>query len=276
MTAPDIVTTSDGRVVAFSQWGPHDGRPVFFLHGTPGGRLLRHVNGEYERTGVRAITYDRPGYGGSDRLAGRQVGHAAADVAAIADHLGLLDFAVLGVSGGGPHALAAAAVLPGRVTRCATVAGLARFDAPDLNYFDGMDEESVEEWHRMQQGGEEYAAGPLYAETVESLDFIPQMTSLPKNIREMLQEGAGGGLASGPYGLADDWASMFLPWGFEVDDVRCETTVMIGKDDTTVPAGHGRWIAKHVQHPVLVEVDGDHFGPRVEPEEELLAWLAAT
>ena len=272
MTAPDVISTSDGRTLAFSHWGPADGSPVFFLHGTPGGRLLRHVGGEYERTGVRAITYDRPGYGGSDRLVGRAVVHAAADIAAIADHLGLTRFAVIGVSGGGPHALAAAAVLADRVTRCATVVGLAPFDAPDLDFFAGMGPETAEEWRELRQGGEEFAVGPVYAENLEGANSIEQMTSLPESIRTMLTEAVLDALTPGPYGLADDLASWFLPWGFDVADVRCETTVMIGKDDADVPRGHGLWIAEHVPLAAVVEVDGDHFGPRVEAEEELLRW----
>jgi pimeloyl-ACP methyl ester carboxylesterase len=274
MTAPDVITTPDGRTLAFSQWGLADGSPVFFLHGTPGGRLMRHVGGEYERNGVRAITYDRPGYGGSDRLAGRRVVHAGADIAAIADHTDLSRFAVIGVSGGGPHALAAAAVLPDRVTRCATIVGVAPFTAPDLDYFAGMDRETADGWRELQQGGEAFAVGPVYADELSGLDSIDEMTHLPLSIREMLKVGVADSLAPGPYGLADDFASWFLPWGFDVADVRCETTVMIGRDDTDVPPGHGIWIGRHVPRATVLEVDGDHFGPRVEPEEELLAWAA--
>jgi len=248
---------------------------VFFLHGTPGGRLMRHVGGEYERSAVRAITYDRPGYGASARLPGRTVVHAAADIAAIADHLALPRFAVIGVSGGGPHALAAAAVLPDRVTRCATVVGLAPYTAPDLDYVAGMDPETADGWRELEEGGEPFAVGPVYAENLAGLDGIDEMTQLPPTIRAMLKDGVSDALAAGPYGLADDLASWFLPWGFDVADVRCETTVMVGRDDTDVPPGHGRWIASHVPQATLVEVDGDHFGPRVEVEEELLAWAAA-
>jgi len=275
MTGPDTVTTTDGRTLAFCEWGPAGGSPVFFLHGTPGGRLMRHVGGEYERTGVHAITYDRPGYGSSDRLAGRSVVHAAADIAAIADHLALSRFAMIGVSGGGPHALAAAAVLADRVTRCATVVGLGPFTAPDLDFFAGMDPETADGWRELHQGGEAFAVGPVYAENLSGLDSIDEMTHLPSSIRRMLKVGVADSLASGPYGMADDLASWFLPWGFDVADVRCETTVMIGRDDTDVPRGHGIWIASHAARATLVEVDGDHFGPRVEVEEELLAWAGA-
>jgi pimeloyl-ACP methyl ester carboxylesterase len=89
MAETTVVSTADGREVACCQWGVADGSPVFFLHGTFGGRLARHVGGEYERRGLRVITYDRPGFGRSTRLPGRSVADAAGDVAGIADTLGL-------------------------------------------------------------------------------------------------------------------------------------------------------------------------------------------
>ncbi|GAB3901332.1 hypothetical protein GCM10027612_64540 [Microbispora bryophytorum subsp. camponoti] len=115
------------RRLAVAQRGKiHGGRPVFLLHGTPGSRIgPLPREGLLYRLGVRLITYDRPGYGGSDRHEGRSVGDVAADVAAIADHLGLDRFAVVGRSGGGPHALACAALIPHRVTRAAVLVGLA-------------------------------------------------------------------------------------------------------------------------------------------------------
>ena len=105
MTAATTATTStaDGRTLAYCEWGDPQGAPVFSLHGTPGSRITRHPDNEvYRRAGVRCITYDRAGYGLSTRLHGRSTAHAAADVAAIADALGIARFAVTGGSGGGP------------------------------------------------------------------------------------------------------------------------------------------------------------------------------
>ena len=266
------VSTADGRILTFSEWGPPDGYPTFFLHGTPGGRLLRHVGGEYDRAGVRAITYDRPGYGGSDRLPGRNVSHAAGDVAAIADRLGLEAFSVLGVSGGGPHALAVAAGLPDRVTRCASIVGMGPFEVPDLDFFEGMNEEAVEQW-RLEQQGEAYLIGPMYEETRAFVESLGDLDLTPI-LLDMLQEAARDGLAAGPYGMADDCTSFAMPWGFDVADIRCPTTVMIAREDTDTPRGHGLWIEAHVPDAKLVEVGGGHFGPRDQPEEALLAWAA--
>src|SRR5580704_5731338 len=133
-------TAPDGRVLTFAEWGDLEGSPVIFLHGTPGCRLSRHPNQELVRsTGAHVITYDRPGYGQSDRDPGRSVAGCAADVAAIADALGFDRFAVRGGSGGGPHALAVAALLGDRITRVACVVGCAPYDALGDAWFDGMD-----------------------------------------------------------------------------------------------------------------------------------------
>jgi pimeloyl-ACP methyl ester carboxylesterase len=266
----DSVEAIDGRTLTYCRWGPNLGNPIFVLAGTPGGRLVRHVSGEYDRTGVRAITYDRPGYGGSERLPGRQVAHAAADIEAIADSLGIESFAVIGISGGGPHALAAAAGLPDRVARCATIVGVGPFDAPDLDFFVGMDDDEALEWRRTQDEGD--LVGPMYQETVAWVETLNGLDDLPANIRSMIQESFSSALAPGPYGMADDFLSLSRPWGFDVAAIACPTVVMIAHDDTTVPRDHGVWIAEHVPRAVLVEVAGGHFGPRVEPEERLLAW----
>jgi pimeloyl-ACP methyl ester carboxylesterase len=138
MPDTQYVQLSDGRQLAFCQWGPPDGRPVFYLHGSPGGRLLRHHRGEYERTGLRVITYDRPGYGRSTPLPGRAPRDAPTDVAALADRLALASFGVLGVSGGGDYALAVGALLADRVTCLATIVAGAPLGGEGLDWAGGM------------------------------------------------------------------------------------------------------------------------------------------
>src|SRR5579863_97564 len=125
------MSAPDGRRLAVDSWGATDGKPIFLLHGTPGSR-----NGPKPRAsvlyrlGVRLISYDRPGYGGSERQKGRKVADAAWDVLAIADSLGIKKFGVVGRSGGGPHALACAALLGDRVTAVAALVSAAPPDAP--------------------------------------------------------------------------------------------------------------------------------------------------
>ena len=152
------VTTRDGRTLTFEQWGDPEGFPVLCLHGTPGSRFSRHHDeGVYAAAGARVVTYDRPGYGGSMRHRGRDVVDCVEDVVALADALGLERFAVIGYSGGGPHALAVAARLPDRVTRAACDVGVAPYDADGLDWFDGMDPLNVQEFGWALEGEDVYA-----------------------------------------------------------------------------------------------------------------------
>ena len=134
-----LVVADDGRRLAVECWGPTDGYPIFLLHGTPGSRLgPRPKTRDLHLSGIRLIAYDRPGYGRSDRRESRQVEHAAKDVAAIARDFGVQSFSVMGRSGGAPHALACAALLPpGTVRSAAVLVSLAPPDAEDLTWSDG-------------------------------------------------------------------------------------------------------------------------------------------
>jgi pimeloyl-ACP methyl ester carboxylesterase len=273
MAKTTVVGTTDGREVAFCQWGVADGRPVLFLHGTPGGRLLRHVNGEYERAGLRVITYDRPGYGRSTRLPDRSIAQAAGDVTRIADTLGLSSFGVAGVSGGGPYALALAALLPDRVTRCATIVSGAPYQAEGLDFFDGMDDATRADWRATVADGEDYLVG-AYEGELEWLDsFAAEPGELPPEVHRMLVGAFRDALAPGPGGYVDDRLAELRPWGFAIGEVAAPTRVMLARQDSTVPAAHGAWLVHHLPRGELVWVDGGHLGPRLEAEEQLLAWV---
>jgi pimeloyl-ACP methyl ester carboxylesterase len=143
----ETIEQADGRQLAYAVWGDPAGSPVVVLHGTPGCRLNRYPDERaLAAAGIRVITYDRPGYGRSDRHPGRQIASCVADVAAIADAVGVDRFAVSGASGGGPHALAVAAGLPDRVTRACCAVGFAPYGAPGLDWYAGMDPENVKEF----------------------------------------------------------------------------------------------------------------------------------
>ena len=136
---------ADGRRLALSLSGDPSGEPVFYLHGTPGSRVgPRPTDEELIKSRVWLISFDRPGYGRSDRLEARTVADVAWDVKAVADEFGLEQFAVLGRSGGGPHALACAALLPKRVTKAAALVSLAPRGVKGLKWFEGMAESNVD------------------------------------------------------------------------------------------------------------------------------------
>ncbi len=150
------VTARDGRVLEVVLAGPADGLPLIFFHGTPGaaGPFDQLVDAGAQR-GIRHVAYSRPGYGGSDRDRGRSVADCVADVVAIADALGYERFYCSGGSGGGPHSIACAALIPERVIAVAAIATPAPVDAEGLDWQAGMGKENIEEYSVARMGGRE-------------------------------------------------------------------------------------------------------------------------
>jgi pimeloyl-ACP methyl ester carboxylesterase len=272
-----LVQARDGRTLAFAEWGDPDGFPVFSLHGTPTSRLWRHPDeSRYAEAGARVVTYDRPGYGGSDRDRGRRVVDCAADVEAIADRLGLERFAVTGRSGGGPHSLAVAARLPERVVRAESVVGIAPFDAAGLDWYHGMDALNVREtgW---AVAGEEVAARELGREAAELLARIEadasavlgddwQLAPVDRaalarpELADVIREAFAEAFREGVWGWVDDDLAFVSGWGFDVAEIRVPTRVVYGAADALVPAGHGEWLASHIPGAELVVERGlGHF-----------------
>lgn len=241
--------------------GPEDGTPVFFLHGTPGAAGLYPplVETAAER-GARLIAYSRPGYGDSPRREGRSVADCAADVRQVADELGIDRFHVTGGSGGGPHALACAALLPDRVISVASTAGGAPYDADGLDWMAGMAKENLEEFEAAVAGPDELRAflerevasltGGAGSEDV--LDELGDLVSGPD--REIIMgpfgEFMGGqlkrALASGIWGWFDDDVAFVTPWGFDLGAIEVPVSIWHGGADKFVPMAHGEWLAERV------------------------------
>ena len=155
------IATADGRALCIHDGGDPAGFPVLMHHGTPSSGFLYPVHDALAREqGIRLIGYDRPGYGGSTRNAGRSVADCAADVSAIADALGLERFASWGISGGGPHVLACAALCDDRLVAVASLAAVAPDDADGLDWLDGMGEENHVEFGKAREGEADAAAVP--------------------------------------------------------------------------------------------------------------------
>ena len=269
----ELVPMPDGRQLGVCQWGDLDGNVLFLLHGTPGSRFLRHPGSGYIDHQLRVITYDRPGYGVSTRVPGHRVADAAAEIRRIADYFGLDRFGVAGVSGGGPRALAAAALLPDRVTRCATIVSIAPFTAEDLDFYAAMDDESRSEWQAAREDGE--AMDIQCSEVVEWVRAgLPELT-LDDDSSAMLQQAFTEALRQGVDGYRDDRTTLMRDWEFSLADVRVPTRMMVGLEDSSIPRSHWAWLAAHVPDSTLVPVPGNHFGPRDEPEMQLIAWTGA-
>jgi pimeloyl-ACP methyl ester carboxylesterase len=265
------VTAPDGRTIAVQEGGAPNGRPVLVHGGTPNSRLLEPRDVALaERQDVRLISYDRPGYGGSTRRPGRTVADCADDVRTIAAALGLERLAVWGISGGGPHALACAALLGDLVPAVAVLASPAPYGAPGLDFWEGMGELNVEDYKLMledpgaaraktERDREELlATGPReLAEMLRTLLTPVDAAALDDELAEFLVRSIQDGLAPGADGWWDDGAADIVDWGFEIEAITTPVLLRHGREDRFVPFGHGEWLAGRIPGVTAILTDDD-------------------
>lgn len=267
--------------------GNPTGHPVFMLHGTPGSRIGPSPKSRvlYE-LGVRLVSFDRPGYGGSDRLESRRVADVVPDVAAIADQLDLSRFAVLGRSGGGPHALACAALLPGRVTRAGVLTSIAPWAAEGLDWFAGMSDSNVREYTTAASEPELLAASlvqvaaRIKANSASHVTVLrPEMPAADRRIvsdvgiRALLAKNYAEALRDSADGWIDDALAFCSPWGFDLADIKVPVLLWHGENDVFSPAAHSRWLADQIPGAIMAIRPGTaHFGA-LEVMPDVLSWL---
>jgi pimeloyl-ACP methyl ester carboxylesterase len=256
------IPTPDGRVLTVHEGGEPGGFPVVMHHGTPSSGVLYETHAALAREqGIRLIGYDRPGYGGSTRMPGRVVAAAAADVAALADALGLDRFGSWGISGGGPHALACAALGDERLVAVASLAAVAPYEADGLDWVSGMGEENHVEFGKTLAGETELrpyleeeaaalaSAGPDELVTVmATLLGAEDRSVLTGGFAEYVVAAQAHGLAPGVDGWLDDDLAFVRPWGFALEQVTRPVLLLHGGDDRFVPVAHGHWLAGRIPH----------------------------
>ncbi|MGZ6266383.1 MAG: alpha/beta fold hydrolase [Candidatus Limnocylindrales bacterium] len=235
------VREAGGRALRVHETGPAAGASfaLFWHTGSPQtGELLEPVSAAAAARHIRLISYGRPGYGGSTPQPGRNVASAAGDVAAIADALGIRRFAVMGASGGGPHALACAALMPDRVTGAVTLAGIAPF-TDTFDWFAGM--ASPGGLTAARQGRE---ARARFAETAK---FDPNSftkadwAALAADWKSLGEDSVRAEGAS-PDGLIDDDVAFATDWGFNPGSIAVPVLLVQGGEDRIVPASHSDFL----------------------------------
>jgi pimeloyl-ACP methyl ester carboxylesterase len=287
---PNTVTTPDGRALALHEAGDPAGLPVLMHHGTPMAGVVYHAHARLAAAqGIRLVGYDRPGYGGSTRAPGRRVADCVADVHAIADSLGLDRFATWGISGGGPHALACAALCDRRLVATASLAAVAPYDAAGLDWFAGMGEGNHVEFGKALEGEAELrpfleteaeelknADADELVHLLETLLGAEDQAVLTGAFAEYMLEVGRYALEPGIDGWLDDDFAFTDDWGFDVEAIATPVLVVHGDDDRFVPVAHGHWLAARIPG-VKARIDaGDGHLTLVERRmREVNEWLLA-
>ena len=273
---------ADGRSLAFAEWGDPAGSPVLHFHGIPGSRLERHTDDRlYARLGIRYITADRPGYGRSDTADGRTFIDWASDLSALCDHLGVDRFRLIGVSGGGPFALAVAAALGPRVEKVAVVSGVGVPDRPGV--FKGMDlTERLTYWASPRYPRLSGAmTSALFRGGARASELVARAAShagktaaarasealvLSEQLRESLRQGSA----------ATVWENALCarPWGFSLSEVRAPVQLWHGDRDRICPLHHAQHLASELPDATLTVRRGGHFLILRTAEEVLRALIA--
>jgi pimeloyl-ACP methyl ester carboxylesterase len=284
------VTRPDGRVIEFLVAGPADGLPLVLHEGTPCGLVLYPptVRAAALR-GLRVVLAARPGYEGSTPRAGRRVVDVAGDTAAVLDDLGAGSFVTAGWSGGGPHALACAAALPGRCLAAASIAGVAPYQAPGLDWLAGMGPENVAEFGAALAGQAELTAfldreaatmgavtGQDVAQAFGGLVIEADQAVLTGEFADHVAACLRAALSSGIAGWRDDDLAFTRDWGFSLDpaingETPLRAAIWQGDQDRMVPFAHGQWLAAAIPGARVHLMPGDgHLSMTVSAFDQIL------
>jgi pimeloyl-ACP methyl ester carboxylesterase len=267
---------SDGRTLHVYDTGADDadGRlAVFWHHGSPNiGAPPEPLFSVADRFGIRWISYDRPGYGGSTPRPSRDVASAAADTSAVADALSIDRFAVMGHSSGGSHALACAALLQERVLGVVVVAGMAPFDAEGLDWFEGFGPAGVAELRAAAAG--RAALEKHLAQSDDEPAFTPEDEAALAGEWSWFIDVVRPALAGGMGGFIDDDLASVGAWGFDPADVVAPALFLHGGRDRVVPTAHGEWLARHCPSAELrLYPDDGHISVLNSGAAAAMSWL---
>jgi pimeloyl-ACP methyl ester carboxylesterase len=276
-----------GRTLTVEDAGPSGGFPVL-VHGGGGSRHLEPAAvREARRHGLRLISYDRPAYGGSTPLPGRLIAACQTDVEAVLAALGISRIAVWGFSGGGPYALATAALLPEAVAAVCVLASLGPYGAPGLDFLDGM-ADSYHEEVRMFFADRAAAREKFRTEGAEMYGRLSTSDGWLRLWGDRAGTDAAHGQEAASYlasvfqdgwthgddGWWDDWTAFLSPWGFDLDAITAPASLWHGLADTRCPPAHGRWLAGRIPRCTAhFPEDEDHTNIEENNRSAGYAWL---
>ncbi len=285
-----MVELSGGRLLEVLEGGDPAGPCLVLFDGQPSAAVAsREMDHAARGAGLRLLTFSRPGYGASTprgELGVPQVRDDVADTVELLDLLGIGEFLTLGWSGGGPRALACAALLPGRCGAATSLAGVAPYEAEDLDWSAGMAPENVAEYAAAAAGREAYGAYltesflPVLEADADELsaalgELVPPVdrATLEAGYAEHLARSFQHAAAQGVVGCREDGLALVAPWGVDLATITVPVAIWQGSEDAMVPVAHGRWLASHVPGAVAHLVDGEGHLSLVDRLPEILAEL---
>jgi pimeloyl-ACP methyl ester carboxylesterase len=242
----------DGRRLAYAEYGDNDGDPAFYFHGTPGSRLeAALLHEEARRRRFRLIGVDRPGFGLSDHDPARQFDHWPDDVAELADALGFERFAVIGLSGGGPHVIACAARIPHRLTGAAIMSGAGPIDAyiaRSRTRFGRIARRAVLPFTRLWIHPMVWFMRWSLPRTSASrmARFVDRRVLARPRIAEGFREDLIEALRPGSAGAIHEFKLHTRPWKVRLENVPMHIDLWHGDDDRIVRIDIGRYVASHL------------------------------
>jgi pimeloyl-ACP methyl ester carboxylesterase len=275
VTESDLKLGDDRRLHVYDTDADDGGArlAIFWHHGTPNlGAPPQPLLPAAAQPGIRWVSYDRPAYGGSSPKPGRDIASAAADVTRIADALGIGHVAVMGHSGGGPHALACGALMPQRVLAVVSIAGLAPIDADGLDWFAGMANAGEAEL-RAATRGRVALEDHLAATEWDPDQFTAADHAALAGAWSWLGAIAGQALEGGTEGMVDDDLAYVAPWGFDPRLIGPPVLLLHGGEDRIVPSSHGRWLARNIPGAELWRRLGDGHVSVLSSAEAAMDWL---
>jgi pimeloyl-ACP methyl ester carboxylesterase len=268
----EIFTLPDGRELGYAKYGHSNGKPVLFFHGIPGSRLQRNPDlAALKDLFICIYALDRPGTGLSTYQKDRKLLDWANDVRTFINGLGIEKFAVVGISGGGPFALACAYQMPNRITNVLLISALAPLHESEL--IDKIDPKMRRLFnfaHRMPKLMNklmEFAF--LFLKDQFDVAFEKLVVDLPESDKEllkrpeiaaMLKNDVAQAFRQGSKGVVSDMKILSESWNFSLDQVRLPVQIWHGTADTIVPISLARFMAKNLPQAEIHFVEGaGHF-----------------
>lgn len=226
---------------------------LLWHHGSPQtGAILEPVAAAADRLGWDVVSLARPAYAGAPRVPGRSVADVAAGIREVLAALDIDQVVSVGASGGGPHALACAAVMPERVRAVVTFASLAPYSGDDA-WFEGM---IAPDALRAATAGEQSRVRFATHEEFDPRSFNDDDYATLDGAWQSLADDVGAAEQFGAEGLIDDDLAFVRPWGFPLDAVTAPVILVHGDDDRVVPVHHGRALADRLPRASLEIVAG--------------------